>query len=445
MHPLRVLLIVSLGLAMAIAGAFGALLVRAGTSTLEATVLALLVFVAYLVPWGGVSMWAWRRASDLDRLIDRTRRVVERGAQEIVADRTYHGELDELARSIDAVRQLLQEQGESLAEHRAAVDQIVGALGEGLMAVRPDGRIAFANARLAEMFGAEGTLAGRSILEVVRKRAVVDAIGGALRGEATVGRVVAQAKNGERQIEVRTVPLKSSSEIAAVALFIDVSDLERLQKIRSEFLEDFSHEIRTPLAGLRSAAETLEGGRLTPEHEEALRQVIRRQLHRIERLVLDIAELNRIESGALILEKKPVDLRELIADVAGEMRGNVPLVFRGEPATAMADPVRLQQVFSNLLDNAGKHGGGEVVVEIIREGPSAVVRVLDNGEGIPSADLERIFNRFYRIDRSRSQDVPGLGLGLAIAKHLVKLHDGEIRAFNRPQGGAGFEVRLPAG
>jgi two-component system phosphate regulon sensor histidine kinase PhoR len=251
----------------------------------------------------------------------------------------------------------------------------------------------------------------------------------------------------ERHVEVRVFPVAPSADIAAVALFIDITQIERLQRVRKDFLDDFSHEVRTPLAGLRSAVETYEGGDLDEQEEEQLRHVMLRQLSRIERLVKDLSELNRIESGELVLERRPIDLRDALRELCDDFRERVAMniTLRGDEAVASVDPARVEQIFSNLLDNAWKHGGtgGEILVEVARIDADAVVRVSDEGEGIPPNEVERIFNRFYRVDRSRSQQVPGLGLGLAIAKHLVLLHGGSIRAYNRAGRGATFEVRLP--
>ena len=446
MHPLRVLLLASLVIAIAVAWGFGAALVHGGTARGAATVLAVLAFVAFMVPWTGVFVWAVRRAGDLDRLIDRARAATEGPRSAVVTDRPYHAELDDLARSIDELRATIVRQREAHEEHRAAMDEIVASLGEGLLAIDPKGRVVVANARVAEMFGAGSDLVGRSPLAVVRKHSVAAALDNALRGEASTERITVGSEEHERQIEVRVVPVQASSDIAAVALFIDVTTIERLERVRKEFLDDFSHEVRTPLTGLKSAAETLDSGPLSRDQEQQLRQVMQRQIARIERLVTDLSELNRIETGQLVLERRPVNLRVVLSDLCNDFQersDDLRFSLRGDDTIAAIDPHRAQQIFTNLLDNARKHGGGrgEIVVEVGRENGDAIVRVSDEGPGIPAHELDRVFHRFYRVDRSRSR--PGTGLGLAIAKHLVALHGGTIRAYNRPAGGATFEVRLP--
>ena len=434
MHPLRVLLYVSLVIAIAVAWGFGAALEHAGAPQPSSMVLAIVAFIAFMLPWTGVFLWAVRRARDLDVLTDRARAAAE-NQRNAVADRRYHAELDDLARAIDELRAMVIRQRDMHDEHRAAMAEIVSSLGEGLLAISAKGKVVFANSRFAEMFGVTGELAGRSALEVVRRQPVVAALDRALQGKATTDRVTVGTAEEERQIEVRTAPV-ASAEIAAVALFIDVTTIERLQRIRKEFLDDFSHEVRTPLAGLKSAAETLEQG-VAREHEQQLRHIMQRQITRIERLVNDLSELNRIETGELVLQKQPVSLRNLL----DELSEDFPFSLSGDEVTANIDPLRAQQIFTNLLDNARNHGRGEVTVELGRENGEAIVKVSDEGPGIPPQELERVFHRFYRVDRSRSQ--PGTGLGLAIAKHLVAMHGGTIRAYNRAEGGATFEVRLP--
>jgi two-component system phosphate regulon sensor histidine kinase PhoR len=434
MHPLRVLLYVSLVIAIAVAWGFGAALQHAGVARAAAVTLAVVAFVAFLVPWAGVFLWAVRRAGDLDELTERARAVAEGAFEKTITDRHYHGEVDDLARAIEETRTIIVRQRASHEEHRAAMAEIVDALGEGILAVNPRARVVVANPRVAEMFGTTADVVGKSVVEVVRKQSVVAAIDKALHGQTSTDRIALD----EKQIEIRAFPVAASPDIAAVALFIDVTTIEKLERVRKDFLDDFSHEVRTPLAGLRSAAETLEQGGLTREQDEQLRGVMQRQIARIERLVRDLSDLNQIESGRIELQRRRVSLR----GVLHELEDNYRFTLAGSDAFASIDEARAQQVFANLLENAARHGGGDVAVEVAQENGEAVVRVSDGGPGIPPNELDRIFHRFYRVDRSRSQ--PGTGLGLAIAKHLVVLHGGSIRAWNRPEGGATFEVRLPA-
>jgi two-component system phosphate regulon sensor histidine kinase PhoR len=443
MHPLRVLLYVSLAVAIAVAWGFGAALHHAGVARPAAVTLSIVVFLAFLVPWAGVFWWAVRRAGDLDELTERARAVAEGAFDRAITDREYHGEVDDLARAIEETREIIVRQHASHEQHSAAMAEIVDSLGEGILAVTPNCRVVVANPRVAEMFGTARDVVGRSVVEVVRKQSVVAAIDKALHGETSTDRIAlpwrrpGAAVEDIRQIEIRAFPVAASPDIAAVALFIDVTTIEKLERIRQDFLDDFSHEVRTPLAGLRSAAETLEQEGLPRDQQQQLLGVMQRQIVRIERLVRDLSDLNQIETGRLVLQRRRASLR----DVLHELEADYRFTLRGGDALADIDEARMQQVFSNLLDNASRHGGGEVEVELSEENGDGVVRVSDHGLGIPPADLDRIFNRFYRVDRSRSQ--PGTGLGLAIAKHLVVLHGGSIRAFNRPGGGATFEVRLP--
>jgi two-component system phosphate regulon sensor histidine kinase PhoR len=446
-HPLRIILLASLTIALAISAAFAYTLEQLGVADGAILLIAAAVFVAFLVPWAAVFTWAIRRASDLEELADRMRVVAEGGYDKVIADRTFHGEVDDLARLAEELRELLTRQQSSSEEYRQTIQQIVDSMGEGLMALDHKGRVVFANARVSQMFGSSSRLPGRSFLEVVRKQSLVEAVDRALNGEDSIDRTLIRAGGHDQEIEIRVFPVQGSAEIAAVALFIDVTEISRLQRIRKEFLDDFSHEVRTPLAGIRTAAETLERP-LTDEDEAKLRAVMLRQVARMERLVSDLSELNRIESGVIELERAEVDLLDLAKEVCDEFRrrgSGAEFDVHGESALVRADEGRIQQVLTNLLDNAVKYGGaaGRVVVEVRRDGRDAVLRVSDEGEGIPAGETERIFHRFYRVDRSRSQSVPGIGLGLAIAKHLVAAHGGTIRAFNRPDRGATFEFRLP--
>lgn len=400
----------------------------------------------FTLPFSGLFIFWQRRLRQVESLTERTRSLVGREANRTSLEEGLFPELADLARILEEWRDQTLQLNLRFDQSRALTVEILDSIGEGLLAVGRDRKIVLANRRLAELVDIRTSLLGKSFLEVVRSAQLAAAFDRALEGEASSYRETAGVEGRQRTIEVRVFPVKEFSDAAAVALFIDVSLIERLEGIRRDFISDFSHEVRTPMAGLRSAIETFEMGGLTPADESQLRAIVTRQLDRLERLVRDLSELNAIEAGDLVLRPERLDLREVLVHVAQEFGATTApgVLVEGDQVDVVADRLRVEQVFSNLIDNALKYGDGSSAVRITveRRAEEAVVRVTDRGPGIPARDLERIFNRFYRVDRSRSQ-VSGSGLGLAITKHLVQLHRGSISASSFLGEGSTFEVRLP--
>lgn len=370
------------------------------------------------------------------------------------------GELEELSRSprelgavgasFEQLADSIRRQRSILEEQKAVLTGILNGMGEGVLAVDSARRIVLANDRFCFLFGLDTARAGEPFYEVVRHATLSDGFDHGLRDETWAGRATLRAGLVERQVEIRVFPVHGSSEIAAVALVIDMTDLERLLRIRRNFIADFSHEARTPLAGLRSSFETLDQPGVTPEQRKQLERIIARQLERLERLVSDLAELNSIETGEIALDREPTEIREVLEDLAetfaesATARG-VSIVVEGGPSIAMVDPIRIEQVFANLIDNALRHApdSDEVRVEVLDREIETEVRVSDRGPGISAEDRDRIFHRFHRTDRSRSSDTAGTGLGLAITKHLVLRHGGSVGVESTPGEGATFVVTLP--
>ncbi len=355
--------------------------------------------------------------------------------------------LGELPARINALRSELLERTRAVESQRATYLAILNGLGEGMLALDRERRVVLANRRFGEIFNVTEVRAGQPLGEVVRISAVFDGFDRALEGSDAVEQFSVRSGIVERKIEMRAFPL-SSNEIAAAALFLDITHVERLEQIRRNFMSDFSHEVRTPLAGLRSAVETYDGGRLSAEEDQQLRRIMTRQVSRLDRLFNDLSELSRIESGELSLERVETDLRRLILELCEDFaeraaQQRVRLVTGEGSSVVAADPLRIQQAFSNLIDNAIKYGGQdhEVRIEIEDRPDAGVVRVIDQGEGVPTQEREKIFRRFYRVDKSRSQG--GTGLGLAITKHLVLLHKGSIDLESELGKGATFIVTLP--
>lgn len=455
MRTLRLFLAALLAIAIALAIAFGVavnqLLTIEGMANVSGAFAAGLALFAFLViPQAAVYVWSSKYAGAVESITDGVRKVLAGDHRRGIAWPAAEGEVSELGHMVEDMRRVLVGQIELFNTQKAVLNEIVDGLGEGLLAIDRARRIVLANRRTLELFAVPSEVLGRNFVEVIRNASLVAAFEQSLAGRPSSGRTTIGTDKSARRIEIRTFPMTTSLEIAAVALFIDITAIERLETIRREFLDDFAHEVKTPLAGLHSAVESFSGGGLTAEQEEKLRGIIVRQIRRLDRLVLDISELNRIETGEVELQREPIDVYALLADVVEDFRdqaanANVELRLEGEPSSAIADPLKLEQICSNLIDNALKHSGKSVRVDVsvAGDGPDCVIRVRDYGEGIPASEQDRIFHRFYRVDRSRSQEVAGSGLGLAITKHLVLLQGGSIRVESEPGEGAMFEVRLP--
>jgi len=380
-----------------------------------------------------------RARADVRRLDQR----LERGDAEAVAslDLDSFGVVDSIAGRVYRIRAELERRLAAAERQNTLLQHILNGMGEGMLAVDADSRVVLANRRFIELFALDGGFTGQPLPAVVRNAQVLAGFERALQRSDASQRLTLR----ERTIEMRAFPLPSR-DIAAAALFIDVTRVEHLEQMRREFIADFSHEARTPLAALRSAVDTFDAGKLNADDEQQLRRIMSRQVGRLERLVSDLAELSQIEAGDLALERTDVDLRRLVDDVCEDFAARAAqkglrFAVTGNAARVHVDPMRIQQALANLIDNAIKYGGENNSIDLaIGDG---TVRITDHGEGIPPSERERIFRRFYRVDKSRSQTIAGAGLGLAIAKHLVLLHGGTIEVESEPGRGATFVVTLP--
>lgn len=398
------------------------------------------------------SLWS-RTRSDIDRLSDRLKRPDAEASASLDVD--SFGALDEIASRFYRARAELARQLSAAEFQNALLQQIMNGMGEGVLAIDRQRRVVLANRRFAEMFNLQPGFVGQPLAAVLRNEAILSGFDRALdhisEPADSASRFSLRSGIEERKIEMRAFPLPSH-DLAAVALFIDVTHVERLEELRREFIADFSHEVRTPLAALKSSVETFEFDRalLTDEQESQLRRIMSRQLVRLERLAQDLSELSHIEAGDLSLERTEIDLRRLVGDLCEDFRDRAAqkqlrFAVSGDSVRVHGDAMRIQQAIANLLDNAIKYGGEGTSIDIdVASGPaSGVIKITDHGEGIPPEERDRIFRRFYRIDKSRSQEIAGTGLGLAITKHLILQHRGNIEVESEPGKGATFVVTLP--
>jgi len=338
---------------------------------------------------------------------------------------------------------------------------MMDSLREGLLVVDESSRVVVLNAAAREMFAApdakaRGRRGPRLLGELTRDPAVINAFSAAVeRGERVAAKVEAVGTGG-RVFDLRVAPLGGRARVpgrrGAIGIFFDITRLERLERVRQEFLSNVSHELRTPLAAIRAFVETLDAGAIDePENNRRFLSIIDRNAARMHSLIDDILELSAIEAGTVKVEPQAVNLRPLVEEVFSALASRASA--RGvalsndvpDGVRVRADPRRLEQMLTNLADNAVKFSreGGEVRVRYERGPGRDRVSVADAGEGIAPEHLPRIFERFYRVDRARSRALGGTGLGLAIVKHLARAHGGEAAVSSTLGQGSTFTIELP--
>ncbi|MEQ1762960.1 MAG: ATP-binding protein [Pyrinomonadaceae bacterium] len=256
----------------------------------------------------------------------------------------------------------------------------------------------------------------------------------------------------KRIFDIHIAPFDSDGRRHAIGFFYDVTPVERLEKVRQEFLSNISHELRTPLTSIMAFVETLEDGAIDDaENNRRFLTVIRRNAERMHVLIADILELSLIESGNVSIDKGHVRVAHLVDEIFDSLSAKadqreILLSHDIDPETRIyADLGRLEQMLTNLIDNAIKfnRASGSVEVTLQQSSDRSIISVIDTGEGIIAEHLGRIFERFYRLDRGRTREVGGTGLGLAIVKHLARLHGGEVTVESDLGRGTTFHIELP--
>jgi two-component system, OmpR family, phosphate regulon sensor histidine kinase PhoR len=369
-------------------------------------------------------------------------------------------EIGALGRALNGLAARLRENVHHLGHEQAKATAILDGMIEGVIAV--DGRdiILLMNERARSMFGLDATRGeGKPFLEVIRNTELHEAFReGRTADEGSVShRELRLASPVERRVQVNAVPLRlGPHEVGVVMVLHDVTELRRLEQVRTEFVANVSHELRTPLTAIQGYLETLLSGALE-EQENARRflEIVFRHTERLGRLLNDLMDLSNIELGRVTLKLAPTRLDEAVDAVLaiiGPKAKSGKVALRSQMPRdlppVLADRDRLVQILINLVDNAVKYTpeDGGVTVRVKEPADGWVeVDVIDTGIGIPPADLPRITERFYRVDKARSRELGGTGLGLAIVKHLVFAHGGQLKIESEPNRGTTVRVWLSVG
>ena len=363
-------------------------------------------------------------------------------------------EIGAVARALDGAVREIGRRADELATDRARMEAILGGMAEGVVVVNAEGQVQLANAAARRMLRLRDGLEGRHYLEIVRDPDIAAQVSAALAGRE--GQAIELPLQYGLMVTVRTAPVAAERTTGAVLVLHDITDLRRADRVRRDFVANVSHELRTPLTAVKGYVEALLDGGVDAPSARKFLEIISRHTLRMERLVRDLLRLARLDAGQEQREHLPCTVSSLFSGVEADLvtqleARNVEVAYdiAADAQTVHGDPAALHDVFRNLLENAANYSpeGGTVVMGARREARTIMLTVTDQGRGIPEADLGRVFERFYRVDKARSRgerDPGGTGLGLAIVKHLVELHGGRVRAANSREGGAVFTVELPA-
>jgi len=334
------------------------------------------------------------------------------------------------------------------------LEAMLNASRESVLLVDGATRIVASNSAARHAFSRGGSkLEQLRLTEIIRDAELHSAIRNALdRGETTELQFEIVGIE-PRNYDVLISPIALSGERHAISVFYDITRIEKLERVRQQFLSNISHELRTPLTSILAFVETLEDGAIDDrENNRRFLATIRRNAERMHALISDILELSLIESGKVTIEKRQVRIANIVDEIyaslssKAEKRG-VTLSNEVAPdAFVFADAARLEQMLTNLIDNAIKFNRAEGSVSVSAHSEAGRVRitVADTGEGILPEHQHRVFERFYRADRSRAREVGGTGLGLAIVKHLARLHGGEVDVRSQLSEGTVFSIEFPA-
>jgi two-component system phosphate regulon sensor histidine kinase PhoR len=402
----------------------------------------------------GAALIAWISSARIGHRVRGVAEVARRyRAGDLTPPRMDFGddELGDVARSLD---ESVQEVARRLAEQardRGRMQAILAGMVEGVIVVDPQGRLELANDAARRMLKIDDLGVGRPYVETIRHPAIAELVAATLAGRTTEAVQLAPPRDPSRTLIARAAAATGDPRYGVVVVMHDITDLRRADQIRRDFVANVSHELRTPLTAIRGYVEALAEEGVAADERRRFLAIITRHAERMERLVKDLLRLARLDAGQETLEVADCDTRALAHAVAGDLarpleerRQRIEIAVAPDAEIVRADPAKLHDVLRNLVANAVMYSpeGSTIRVEAARRGPQILLSVSDEGPGIPEEDLSRVFERFYRVDKSRSRDPGGTGLGLAIVKHLVGLHGGEVHAANRPSGGATFTVSL---
>jgi two-component system phosphate regulon sensor histidine kinase PhoR len=361
--------------------------------------------------------------------------------------------VEEMKRRLERAHGELVKKVEALAREREEMLAVLTSMIEGVLVIDAAERVVLANAACARMFEWAEEMKGRPFWEGMRHRELLEILRRSLRQGTVEDTELSIFLPEEKILQAQISPLRrGGGQVGVVCVFHDITTLRKLERHRREFVANASHELKTPLTSIKGFVETLLGGALAEqETAERFLRIIAEHTAKLERLIEEMLELARLETKEIPLHLERIDLERLIRRIeqlfSGKIRarGQIFEAKVAEGTSLVGDEDRLEQALANLVDNAVKFTPreGKITVTAAEDTDRVLIAVSDTGIGIAEENLPRIFERFYRVDKSRSREAGGAGLGLSIVKHVIQAHQGEIAVASAPGRGSTFTMSLP--
>jgi two-component system phosphate regulon sensor histidine kinase PhoR len=368
------------------------------------------------------------------------------------------GEIPKITMALNHMAQKLNEVFKQLSHEKNQIEAVLIAMSEGVMVVSEKGKIILTNNIFKEMFNLTDDPFQKSYWEVLRNKEVIKLIDGVLQNWKPDNKEVSYLYPEERYYLANVIPITSPEREIIVVMF-NITEFKKLENIKADFIANVSHELRTPLTAIKGYTETLEEGAFEdPQEQKHFIKIIKRHADRLINIVSDLLVLSEVEGRDVLSQQnengdlEDVNVNEVIRSSLEALKSNAlekELKVSFNPSDKehiiTASRFLLEQMFINLIDNAVKYtpDHGEVGIEITDKNEYLTIEIYDNGIGIPKDSLPRIFERFYRIDKTRSRKMGGTGLGLSIVKHIVIIHGGKIDVESEEGKGSRFRISLP--
>jgi two-component system phosphate regulon sensor histidine kinase PhoR len=402
-----------------------------------------------------LNIFVSRRLSQPVEEITEAAEQIARGNFDVKAYPSAKGEFEALGRSINLMASEIKRRVREITQEKETLKTVLRGMSDGVMVVDSEGRIIMVNSVLEDLLQRASGIMGKTPVEVIRSAELQDGFAKVLdRGETFNMQLSVATPDADRIFDVTIVRLMlQETGGGAVAVFHDITELKRVEQMRKDFVANVSHELRTPLTSIKGYAETLceEGIEKVPQ-AQSFAGIVLKHANRLSTLVQDLLSLTQLESQNTPVVRAEVDLRKvldasvLVVKPSSEAKKvNISSESVPERTMVWANRDQIGQALINLLDNAVKYTpeGGSITVSVTDAGDEIQVTVADTGIGIPREHLNRIFERFYRVDKNRSRELGGTGLGLSIVKHIIQTHGGRVWVQSELEGGSAFSFSLP--